>query len=49
MNQTQQKKYWLTANAVTWTIVLVVSFFVFFPAFIAFMVIWAIGKIKVSD
>jgi len=49
MNEPAEKKYWLTANNVTWVIILVVSFFVFFPAFIALVIIWAVGKIKVND
>ena len=49
MNDTTEKKYWITINTVTWVIILVVSFFVFFPAFIALLVIWAVRKVKVSD
>ena len=45
----EDKKNWMTVNTATWIIILVVSFFVFFPAFIALLVIWAVGKIKVTD
>ena len=49
MNGSDQKKYWITVNTITWVVILVISFFVFFPAFIALLVIWAVGKVKVTD
>jgi len=49
MNNKKEKKYWIKMNTVAWVITLVVSFFVFAPAFAALLIIWAIGKIKVKD
>jgi len=49
MNDSAEKKYWIIINTVTWVIILVISFFVFFPGFIALLVIWAVGKVKLSD
>lgn len=49
MNQTDEKKYWMTVTTIVWVIILVVSFFVFFPAFVAFLIIWAAGKVKVTS
>ncbi len=49
MEDSEEKKYWMKLNTVTWVIILVVSFFILFPGFVALLVIWAIGKIKVID
>lgn len=49
MNESPEKKYWITVNAITWIIILVVSAFVFFPAFIALIIIWGVGRIRVTD
>ena len=45
----KERKYWLSLNTVTWVIILIVSFFVFFPAFVALLIIWAVGRIEVKD
>ena len=42
-------KYWMKLNSVLWAVILVVSAFVFFPGFIALVIIWAMGKIKVQS
>ena len=47
--KTQEKKYWIKMNTVAWVITLVASFFVFFPAFVALPILWALGKIQVKD
>jgi hypothetical protein len=49
IKETEKKKYWITMKNVAWVIALIVSFFVFFPAFVALLIFWAIGKIKVED
>lgn len=49
VKKAEVKKYWITMNTVSWVITLVVSFFVFFPAFVALMIIWAVGRVKVQD
>jgi len=49
MDEVSGKKYWITLNTVAWVLMLVVSAFVFFPAFITLLVIWGTGKIKVID
>lgn len=49
MNQDAGKKYWMTVNTPTWIVILVVSFFAIFPGFIALLVIWAMGRVKVID
>ena len=41
-------KYWITWTKAIWIIVLVLSFIVFFPAFVAFVVMWAAGRIKIA-
>ncbi|MCJ7665986.1 MAG: hypothetical protein MUO59_04540 [Actinobacteria bacterium] len=46
---TRDKKYWISVNTPTWVIFLVLSFFIFFPAFVAFMIMWAVGRIEVSS
>ena len=45
----EEKKYWIIMNTVTWVITLVISFFVFFPAFVALLILWAIKRVKVQD
>ena len=45
----KERKYWLSLNTVTWVIILIVSFFVFFPAFVTLLIIWAVGRIEVKD
>ena len=49
VKKTEDKKYWITMSTVAWVITLVISFFVFFPAFVALLVLWAIKRIKVQD
>jgi len=49
VKKTDEKKYWITMNTVAWVITLVISFFVFFPAFVALLVLWTIKRIKVQD
>ena len=49
MEDKEEKKYWMKVNTVTWVIILVISFFILFPGFVALLVIWAVGKIKVID
>ncbi|MCL4377275.1 MAG: hypothetical protein M1409_02650 [Actinobacteria bacterium] len=49
IKETEKKKYWITMKSIAWVITLVVSFFVFFPVFVALLILWAIGKIKVED
>ncbi len=44
-----EKKFWIKMNTVAWVITLVVSFFVFFPALVLLLILWAIGKIQVKD
>ena len=49
MNDKEEKKYWMSVNTIAWVIILIVSFFVFFPAFAALLIIWAVGKIEVKE
>ena len=44
----RDKKYWISVNTPIWVLILVLSFIVFFPAFVAFMIMWAVGRIEVS-
>ncbi len=44
----REKKYWISVNTPVWVIILIASFTIFFPAFVAFMIMWAMGKIEVS-
>lgn len=44
----RNKKYWISINTPLWVLVLVVSFAGFFPAFVALMIMWAVGRIEVS-
>jgi hypothetical protein len=48
MNEIETKKYWMIINTVTWAVILAVSFFVFFPGFVALIIFWATGKIKIA-
>ena len=45
----EERKYWITMRTIAWVITLVTSFFVFFPAFVALMILWAIKRVKVQD
>ena len=45
---TRDKKYWISVNTPVWVIILIASFIIFFPAFVAFMIMWAVGRIEVS-
>lgn len=49
MDESAEKKYWITLNTVAWVLMLVISAFAFFPAFIVLLVIWGMGRIKVTD
>jgi hypothetical protein len=49
MDKKKEAKHWIKMNTVAWVITLVVSFFVFAPAFAALLILWAIGKIQVKD
>ena len=49
VKKTEEKKYWITMNTTAWVITLVVSFFVFFPGFVALLILWAIKRAKVQD
>jgi len=49
MNDKKERKHWMAFNTVSWIVVLIVSFFVFFPAFVALLIIWAVGRIEVKD
>jgi len=44
----RDKKYWISVNTPVWVIVLVTTFVIFFPAFVALMIMWAVGRIEVS-
>ncbi len=45
----RDNEHWIKMNTIAWVITLVVSFFVLFPAFVALLIFWAIGKIQVKD
>lgn len=49
MNNKKAEKHWIKMNTVAWVITLVASFFVFLPAFVALLILWAIGKVQVKD
>ena len=49
VKKAEEKKYWITMSSIAWVITLVVSFFVFFPAFVALLILWALKKVKVQD
>jgi hypothetical protein len=49
VKKTEEKKYWITMSTIAWVITLVVSFFVFFPAFVVLLILWAVKKIMVQD
>ena len=44
----RDKKYWISINTPLWVLLLILSFVAFFPAFVAFMIMWAVGRIEVS-
>jgi|GEM_PF-1267691 len=44
----RDKKYWLSINTPLWVALLVISFVAFFPAFVALMILWALGRIEVA-
>ena len=48
-NKKEEKKHWIKMTNMAWVITLVVSFFVFFPAFVALLILWAMGKVQVKD
>jgi hypothetical protein len=49
MDEIKNNRYWIIIKNTAWIIMLITSFFVFFPAFIALLVIWAIGRVKLFD
>jgi len=49
VNDAIDKKYWISIKNTAWIIILVVSFFVFFPAFVALLIIWAIRRVRLFD
>ena len=49
MNKKKEEKIWIKMNTVAWVITLVATFFVLAPAFVALLILWAIGKIQVKD
>ncbi len=49
VKKTEEKKYWITMSTIPWVITLVVSFFVFFPAFVVLLILWAVKKVMVQD
>lgn len=44
----RDKKYWISVNTPVWVILLITTFVIFFPAFVALMIMWAVGRIEVS-
>ena len=44
----RDKRYWISVNIPVWVILLIASFVIFFPAFAALMIMWAVGRIEVS-
>lgn len=46
MNDDTDRKYWIIIKNAAWIVMLIVSFFVFFPAFIALIILWAVGRVK---
>jgi hypothetical protein len=49
MNDKVESENWISVKKTVWVIMLAVSFFVFFPAFIALLIIWLIGKVRLLD
>ena len=49
VKKTEEKKCWITMSTVAWVITLVISFFVFFPAFVVLLILWAVKRVKVQD
>jgi len=45
---TRDKKYWISLNTPFWVGLLIITFIIFFPAFVALMIMWAVGRIEVS-
>ncbi len=45
---TRDKKYWISINTPLWVLILILSFVAFFPAFVALMIMWAVGRIEVA-
>jgi len=45
----KEKKHWIKMTTTAWIITLVVSFFVFSPAFVVLLILWAMGKVQVKD
>jgi hypothetical protein len=48
-NKKEEKKHWIKMTITAWIITLIVSFFALFPAFIALLILWAMGKVLVKD
>ena len=44
----RDKKYWISVNTPVWVIILIATFVIFFPGFVALMIMWAMGRIEVS-
>jgi hypothetical protein len=44
----RDKKYWISLTTPFWVLILILSFVAFFPAFVALMIMWAVGRIEVS-
>lgn len=44
----RDKKYWISLNTPVWVILLIATFIIFFPAFVALMIMWAMGRIEVN-
>lgn len=42
-------KYLFTMNKNKWIIVLVACFIIFIPAFLVFVILWGVGKIKITE
>ncbi len=44
----RDKKHWISINTPLWVLILILSFVAFFPAFVALMIMWAVGRIEVN-
>ena len=44
----RDKKYWISINSAFWIALLIGTFIIFFPAFVALMIMWAVGRIEVG-
>ena len=45
----RDKKYWISLNTPFWVGLLIITFIIFFPAFVALMIMWAVGRIEVNS